>query len=252
MVNTITYPLEVVKTNQQISSSSAKSYEIIYDLFKKDGVAAFYRGFLPHLIKGMIRQTLWWPAIAYVPPILKKHNISSLQQCAITGCSIATLDALVNSPLEKWRVLSSIGHHPSLQLGSILKEGWSGFLPYWRRQSITWSLFLLGQGHFTKQYKKGEETKPLTGQQVLMTSAKLSLIANLIISPFDTLNTINQSGLNQTSKMVNEGLVKKVRQLYRGLPLNFLTMMINTTATVFLMDLIETRKHSKQNGVSHE
>jgi len=242
-VNTLTYPIEVVKTNQQVNFS-LKSYEAALRLFKSDGFKAFFRGFPAHFSKGMIRQTVWWPAIAYIPPKLSKYDLSSTEQSVILGTSVATADAVINSPLEKWRVLASVGKGSSINTRSIIKEGWSGFFPYWRRQSVTWSLFFIGQHHFNKPYKNGNENKRLTTFQVLSTSVKLSVIANLIINPFDTLNTIKQSGSGNNYQKSNFKLsFKNVRVLYRGLPLNFLSMMIQTSATVFLIDVIETNRH---------
>lgn len=238
-INTIVYPIEVIKTNQQINFS-LKSHEAALHLFKSSGFKGFFRGFSAHFSKGIIKQTVWWPAIAYIPPELTKYNLSSIEESLITGISVGTLDALVNSPLEKWRILASIDKKNSINNQSILKEGWSGFFPYWKRQSVTWSLFFIGQHHFNKPYKKKNENKPLTAFQVMSTSTKLSLIANLIINPFDTLNTIKQSGA-QDFKIS----LRSIRVLYRGFPLNFLSTMIQTIATVFLMDVIESNRDLK-------
>jgi hypothetical protein len=235
VVNTIVYPIEVIKTNQQVTFS-LKTHEAALNLFRSSGFKGFFKGFSAHFSKGIIKQTAWWPAIAYIPPELAKYNLSSTKKSLITGISVGTLDALVNSPLEKWRILASIDKKSSINHQSFLKEGWSGFFPYWRRQSVTWSLFFIGQHHFNKPYKKESGNKPLSVFQVVSTSTKLSLIANLIINPFDTLNTIKQSGA-QNFKMS----LRNVRILYRGFPLNFLSTMIQTTATVFLMDVIESK-----------
>lgn len=231
VVNTLTYPLEVIKTNLQVDRST-----------KTAGVAGLFKGFAPNFAKVIIRQSVWWPAVAYVPDKLSAYPLSSTQRSVILGVSVAAMETLVNSPLERWRILSSTGTDNQITIRSFLKDGWSGFFPYLWRQSMTWSLFFIGQHQFNKPYKKGHEQMQLTHIQVLTTATKLSLVANVIINPFDTINSIKQSG-GQLNFMENP--LKKLGVLYRGFPLNFAIMLIQTTATVWLMDVIETKRYSK-------
>lgn len=238
IVNTFTYPLEVIKTHQQTGVLSLAGHQVALQLLEKDGIKGFYKGFAPHFIKGIVRQTLWWPSIVYIPPFLGKRSFTPFQQCVITGLGIASMDAMLNSPLERWRVLAITGNNNERGKASRVSDGWKGSFPYMRRQWVTWTLFLIGQRHFNKPYKQENEAKQLALPQVLSTACKLSLIASLAINPFDTLNTIRQGGSDRKISFLK---VKDVAFLYRGFPVNFLINLIQTSGTVFVIDLIETQ-----------
>lgn len=222
LVNGSTYPLDVIKTNQQTSGFSAT--RIAHDLFKSEGLPAFYRGFAANMAKVVTRQTLWWPAIAYIPPALEQRGISGTPQRILTGLSIAALDALATTPFERRRVVQTLGKEPSS-----LQGNWTGLPSYFRRQAVIWSLFLVGQHYVTKKDMKNGA--PLTGFQILLASAKLSVVANLVITPLDTLHILRQSQSDIRPKLT-------IRFLYRGLPLNALMMHLQTAATIFVMDKI--------------
>lgn len=242
-VNVMNYPIETVKTNQQVQKAPTNAYSMAMKMFRSDGWHSFYQGFGPHLAKGVVKQTVWWPVITYMPPVLKKYQLSSFQESVATGCSVAALDALVNSPLEKWRVLASTGQSNSLSVRSIMFEGWSGFFPYFRRQSITWSLFFIGHHHFKKEYTGKDETGiVLTPLQTLNISFKISLIGSLIFSPFDMKNTIGQINKKGAFNNIRTLSTQNLRLLYRGFPLNFLSMLTQTTATIYLMNYIESKR----------
>lgn len=282
IVNLILYPTEVIKTNQQASSTSVKSYEVFKKLVKSHGLSSLYSGCSAQIGKTILRQGWWWPMIIYLPPVLEKQGVSTLGQQVLTGIGVGTIDTIFTTPLDKLRVLRSTQNHQNVTPSVLLKEGWKGAAAYWQRQSITWASLLYGQKYFRKSQQSKNEQGRLHFLSILDVSTRLSLIASLAITPFDSKNTRTQSeGFSSpsSSKMVpqqrkpvlervkmlyrsfsidsrnikkdenvvfanttlqlRKPLIDRLKLIYRGLPINFATMLIQTTATVFLIDRLE-------------
>jgi hypothetical protein len=249
LVQSLLYPLEVVKTNQQASTTYASSREVTSHLWKTKGPLAFYSGLSPHLAKTILRQAWWWPAIIYIPPALKERGYSTFMQQALAGVAVATIDAVITTPLEQKRILASVQKKTENLLPSPIKNGWVGVIPYWRQQSITWAALLVGQKHFReKRAKEPRIQKHSHFVDLLDTSLRLSAIAAIITTPFNTANVLKQSSgksLSQSVGKTNRSFFSSVRYMYRGLPLNFTMLMCQVSATVVLIDHLEPQKNRK-------
>ena len=238
VVSSCLYPLEVVKTRQQASATVQNSGSIALNLLRSEGIYSLYKGFAPNLLKGVIRQAVCWPGIAYIPPFLKEHGITGASEYAITGFSVGALDALMTYSLEKQRVLASIGSSKS---EIITEKGWKSGLSYWRRQGMVWSLLLLGKHHLAKP---DAQEKFLSAGQIINAACKMSLVASLIMTPLDVMNTLSMSGRQGQMKIseVRWFNVGQLKILYRGFPLIFFSMFMQTSATLLLMDRIEGKR----------
>ena len=100
-VHSLIYPLEVIKIRQQCSQGQTMSIRIAMALLRQEGIGAFYKGLTPQLLKTSIKQVWCWPMITGMPSILQRYQIDNLSQQAITGLSIATIDAAISTPLRK-------------------------------------------------------------------------------------------------------------------------------------------------------
>jgi hypothetical protein len=107
IVRTITHPIDVVRIRQQCSQNSENSVRLALTLFKQEGFSAFYKGLLPQLLKTSLKQVWCWPMITEIPIFLQRYQLEDLTRQAITGLSIATVDAIITTPLERAKILSA-------------------------------------------------------------------------------------------------------------------------------------------------
>ena len=107
LVHSLIYPLEVVKIRQQCSQDESKSIRIALKILQQEGVGAFYKGLAPQLLKTSIKQVWCWPMMTGMPSVLKRYQLENLGQQAFTGLSIATIDAVISTPLERAKIVSA-------------------------------------------------------------------------------------------------------------------------------------------------
>lgn len=238
------YPLEVIKTNQQMSEKLISGWAVTRQIWKDFGVKGFTQGFAPQLAKVLLRQGWWWPVIIYFPPLLSGYQVSPLMQQAITGVAVASVDTVVNSPLDRVRILLSTGKKRDMNFASFFRDGWQGAGPYWKKESVKWAAFLMGQHYFRKHLSSGDG-KPLSLFQIAQASFYLSFIANIAISPLDVITTLKQGkklSILESAHREKLPLLQILQRMYRGFPLNFTMTMLQITATVFLIDWLEVKK----------
>ena len=125
-VHSLIYPLEVIKIRQQCSQSESKSIRIALTLLRQEGIGAFYKGLAPQLLKTSIKQVWCWPMITGMPPVLQRYQIENLSQQTITGLSIATIDAVISTPLERAKILSAFRGTGKICSQNIYRDGWQG------------------------------------------------------------------------------------------------------------------------------
>lgn len=220
LVQSFIYPLEVIKTHQQLNVKSINCFQTTTHLFKTNGWTGFYRGLTPQLQKTVLKQAWCWPMIIEMPRVYNQWGISSLFQQFWTGMSIATLDALVTTPLEKLRITSIIKGNQSFAWN------WRGVGAHWLKLSVNWSTFLVAQKYFRDECRTSSE---LTIEQLMGIGVKVALVVSVCSAPADMLNTLKQGHDIGISK----GLLRK---MYRGWPLSATLLIINNIASVYLID----------------
>lgn len=230
-VETLLYPLEAVKIRQQCSHTSEKSIYIARRIFQQEGVSAFYKGLSPQLVKTGIKQIWCWPMIMGIPNFLKKYGIGTIHQQILTGFSIATVDALITTPLERAKVLSALSRKRSLSLASIYKDGWRGFTTYWAKRSINWCTFLTAQKYLRDCDHIESERRSFSALAKI--GIQVALIVSIVSAPFDIANTLKQAD-NQAlfSRLSRQGVWK----LYRGWPLNALSLIVHNVASIIVIE----------------
>jgi hypothetical protein len=206
-------------------------FQIARKIFKQEGVGAFYKGLTPQLIKTSLKQMWCWPMITAVPGYLHTYGLGEIQQQILTGLSIATVDAVITTPLERAKILSALMGRASISLSNIYKEGWQGFSTYWAKRSVNMVTFLTAQ-----QYFRDHERSP-SGQISLAALIKTGILVAIILScvsaPLDLVNTLKQSRNLSLSYIFNRhGGIK----LYRGWPINSFSLSIHNVASVILIE----------------
>lgn len=237
-VHTLIYPLEVVKIRQQCSKNAEKSIQIASELFQKEGFGAFYSGLPPQLLKTSLKQVWCWPMITGVPDFLQRYGIGDIQRQILTGLSIATIDATITTPLERIKIISASTGKGSFSLLNAYKDGWRGYSTHLAKLSMNWGAFLTAQ-EYLRARSKSESDQPLTLPQLAKVGAQVALIVSLVGAPLDIANTLKQAkNLSPSSLLVGN----RISKLYRGWPLNALSLVVHNVASVVVID-----KLSEQN-----
>ncbi len=231
-VHSLIYPLDVVKIRAQ--NSSEKSHKIAAKLFKEEGIRGFYRGLSPQLVKTSIKQAWVWPIITTMPQTLDRYEIGDFQKQAMTGMSIAIIDASVTTPLERAKILSAASSTKKYSVFDMYKEGWRGYSTHLSKLSVNWVVFLTAQKHLRDQ-QSAQSKEKLSLPQLAKIGVQVAFIVSLAAAPFDVANTLKQTQ--------NIGLLQLLSQrnfsrFYRGFPLNFLGLTIHNIASIVLIDRI--------------
>lgn len=229
-VHTCIYPLEVVKIRLQ-SSPIKKSLHVALEILQREGLGAFYKGLAPQLLKTSIKQLWCWPMMAGVPSIFERYHIENLQQQALTGLSIATVDAAISTPLERAKIVSALKGKGPFCLKKVYKEGWRGFATHWSKLSVNWTVFLTAQKYLRDQASESS-AQPLTSPELIKIGVQVALLVSLASAPFDLANT---QKMGQNLKMASFFSKGNFSQFFRGWHLNFVSLCIHNIASIALM-----------------
>jgi len=231
-VHSLIYPMEVIKVQQQQHFNQEKSYQVFFRLFKEGGFASFYRGILPQLMKTSIKQAWCWPIIVELPAYLRQYNVKPFTQQAATGLAIASIDAIISTPLERAKMLSIVAAKSSFSLRKIYKNGWFGLVTHWAKLTIAWSTFLVSQKYLREKYSN----QKLTLYQSIIVGIKVAAVVSIASAPFDVANTLKQSQ-NKNLTFLFSG--HPLRNMYRGWPLNALSLIIHNTASIVVINQLD-------------
>lgn len=231
-VHSLIYPLEVIKIRQQCSQNTSKSLRIAMDLLRQEGIGVFYKGLTPQLLKTSIKQVWCWPMITGMPSMLQGYQIKNLSQQAMTGLSIATIDAAISTPLERAKILSAFRGTSKFCLQNAYRDGWRGFAAHWSKLSVNWVAFLTAQKHLRDQ-SSGSSKDSLSFPQLTKIGVEVALIVSLVSAPFDIANTLKQAQNLAPSHLLSRNGIFK---MYRGWPLNALSLIIHNIASVTLIE----------------
>lgn len=231
-VHTLIYPLEVVKIRQQCSQDGSKSLRIALTLFQQEGMGVFYTGLAPQLLKTSIKQIWCWPMIAGMPTIFQRCQIENLGQQVLTGFSIATVDAAISTPLERAKILSAFKGTGKFSLKNAYRDGWQGFSTHWSKLSVNWVAFLTAQKHL-RDRSSGLSGHPLSFAELSKIGVQVALIVSFASAPFDVANTLKLAQNLTPSHLFSRQAIFK---LYRGWPLNALSLVIHNIASVIVIE----------------
>lgn len=231
-VHTLIYPLEAVKIRQQCSHDQSKSLRVALTLFRKEGIAAFYKGLAPQLLKTSIKQVWCWPMITGMPSIFQRYQIEKLAQQVLTGLLIATIDAAISTPLERAKILSAFQGTSKFSLKNAYRDGWQGFSTHWSKLSVNWITFLTFQKYLRDQ-SSGPSGQPLSFPELTKIGVQVALVVSLVSAPFDIANTLKHAQNLTPSHLFSR---HRMLKFYRGWPLNALSLVIHNIASVVLIE----------------
>lgn len=231
-VHSLIYPLEVIKIRQQCSQGESKCVRIAMNVMREEGIGAFYKGLAPQLVRTSIKQFWCWPMVTEMPSVLQRYQVGNLGQQVITGISIATIDAAISTPLERAKILSASRGANKFCFQSAYREGWQGFPTHWCKLSVNWVAFMTAQKHL-RDRSSGSSKDSLSFSQLTKIGVEVALIVSLVSAPFDIANTLKQAQNLTSSQLLS---LNRVFKLYRGWPLNALSLIIHNIASVTLIE----------------
>jgi hypothetical protein len=243
IVDSLNYPLYVIKTKQQCSLSpeSEKGATIAKNLFHKEGFSGFYRGLSVKLTQSCLKPVWQWPLITNIPLLLERYRLTDFEKQTITGFSIASIDATIATPLERVKILRASGVRKRVSLIQSYKEGWKGYLIYLQRQSVFWISCLTIQEYFRNQEKKKKEE--ISSLNLVKIGVKTGISVSVIGAPFDIANTLKQTTNKTLKDLFKE---RKARFLFRGWPLQASMLTIHNIGSAFTLNALkktEDRPH---------
>lgn len=244
-VNTLLYPLDVIKTHQQSHRNKEHSYQVCKRLWTHHGPLSFFDGLSSQLFKSTLRQIWTWPLVMGIPYQLTAYQAPQPAKFVFTAICIATVDAGITTPLEKRRVLA-ITHAKKTSLKELVsqgKKGWSGFDAHWLKLVVRWSAFLNAQDYFRDRIRRQYKLEKLSYPHLIQAGVQTAAVISLAIAPFDVSNTLRQStGLSFWQQFANDrqGLLSNaasaVRKGFRGWPMTATSMIVHNVASVILME----------------
>lgn len=238
MVHGIIYPLQVMKVRQQCDPR-AKTSQIFWSLFQKEGPTAFYAGFSHQLLQTSLKQLWCWPMMTGLPLFFEQQGVEKREQQICTGITIATIDALTTLFLERHKLQLAAGERRSSFWKN--KEGWRGYSTHWSRLSINWVVFLTAQHHLRERAHRQNEG-PLSLPQLLTIGTQVAFLVSVASAPFDFANTRKQVQNVNLSASLRQG---RASLLYRGWPFYALSLTIHNVASVFLLETLQLKTLQK-------
>ncbi len=228
-VDTFMYPFEVVKIHQQKPGNQEKSHHIAWRLFNQSGCGVFYHGFRQEVYKTCLK-AFSWPIIMELPRILELWNLGPLTQQAVTGITIGTASAAVSTPLEQRRIVSIAKENKSYSI-------YQGFGFHWAKLTVAWTVFLVAQKDLRSRYLAHTRQEKLTVLQLSTVGAVVALLVSIASAPFDVAST-RKMGHNVTLVFFRE----VPRTWLRGLPLSAFIRVVNSVASVILIDRLNRQR----------
>lgn len=263
-VEVINHPLKTVKIHQQTGlyppqSSSKRILEIARAIYTKHGISGFYVGFGSQTSRSLIKPAWQWPLITQFPDALEYQfsiTNSSAKQ-AVCGCVIATLDSLIATPIEKRMIRSVLKHEKAPSWKHILwprngfiQETWGGFGSVWRKQTVAWSAFLTSQSFF-REFFVTEKKGYIPLKNCIMVGTLSATVVFAFSALFDYGQTIKQGhniDLRQAFSQSTLPFNQKLKMVYKGSSLYFISLVINNIGSAILLHHFENLKQRKSHS----
>ncbi len=230
-VATMLRPLEVLKIRQQCASGRERRViDVVKVILRSEGGRGFYAGLLPKLMKRGLQQGLNWPMIVFLPPFFRSYGYGSTEQKILTGGSIALFNTILQ-PLEQATIKSAVSGKMGFSKIRLDWSVWQGGATSLAKRSVSMTTFLIVQMHLNKQYRISNGQ--VSGVNVLKIGIQSALVVSIVAAPFDVANTLRQAQGESLLSVLKGG---RIARLYRGMPLNFLALVVHNVASAALMD----------------
>lgn len=229
-VHVLIYPLEVIKIRLQSSQNDA-ILNIAKCIFQEMSFLGFYKGFSAQVIKTGVKQIWCWPLIYYFPQTIKDPSFNELHKQALTGLSIAMVDACISTPLERAKIVAIVSNRANNVFQNVYKNGYKGFFFHWMKLSVCWVSFLTTQQYLRDQKKLQKQTISL--KDLMEIGVKTAFVVSFLAAPFDLLSTHGFLKSSSCKKMTSS---KSLKVSLRTIPITFTALVVQNISSVFLID----------------
>ena len=249
------HPLDCLKTNMQALPNNHSALAMTKQIYRTNGLAGFYRGYVPNTLRVVLKQIYRWPMMLFIPLGLDSLNLFKRSEMnkMVTALVIAHFECFIITPLERikvWLMTSFKGKGGVLYfftknkrtLGSQLL---AGLRPVYAKQMVSWVTFLVADDYFrTKAHKYFKTDSPLDFWILLIISIIIGIINTLCIMPFDCVKTHHQknttTGKRKLFKTMHE-IYKThgLSGLYNGWKVRLLQYIVHASFTVTILERLE-------------
>jgi len=253
----IEHPFDTIKTQWQKKFNFQKATEVSSHIYKETGIAGFYRGLTPNLLKSSCKNLFRLPAMIYLPDIYKKSvkdvpfYFDSLPKI-MAGISFVNFEVYVLTPLERLKVFlmtenSSISGFFKKYKGDIRHQLFKGLGPTYWKSNVGLLTFILSNHYLKRFWKECLGRKGFSPADYLGISSLVGLTCTFTTMPFDFLKTqaqIETQDKNEKPKGTIKSLLEhyqksQLKMLYTGWNLRFSQTLINSTIGVILLETLE-------------
>jgi hypothetical protein len=161
----LVHPLDVIKTRQQTDGGSVVA--VSRALFQEGGVAGFYRGVTPQVLRSVVNGLWVWPAKKRSLEWQQEHtSLPPAAQHVVTGTAVAGVTVCMTNPLDKTKIDLMMPGKPKVSFRELLANGWKGIGTNWANTAVNYSTFLVAQKYFQKTTAPSPHQKLEIGTKV--------------------------------------------------------------------------------------
>lgn len=234
------------------------------EIYKNYGLKqGFYAGFLPSLVRGVIKQVYRWPLMLVLPQFFSKVIPDSLQKTYTSlpkissGMTLAAIDTFIVCPLERLKVCLQTKRN-DLNIRTFFRENnrevakslFRGLEPLFYRQMISWVSFLYTDFKFKELARAFLGLTPkdqLENSHLLFISALVGVTNIAIVMPFDATKTLYQQHSDDFAKLKMRETMKIVyksggiKAFYYGWQPRLIQYIIQSLFTVTALERLEEK-----------
>lgn len=239
----VEHPLDYVKTTLQASGAKNSIRSIMRSTYTKDGIKGFYAGVIPNTARVALKQAYRWPLMLGLPSFFQ-NNLFDKQdhpvlQKSLTGLTIASIESVIVTPLEKFKVWLMTNQNADKTLKNMLTSSNNPFKDLniiYPRQIVAWGSLLSVDEALKNYARKKNNNQPLTFSNLTAISASVGVINTAAIMPLDTVKTLVQ----KHNPWPNQGVIKTVYSAYKAYGINGLYAGWQIRMTQYMLQALLT------------
>lgn len=211
---TLCYPLELIKTRQQMANFKLNNIKYSKRIYYKGGISLFYKGFMPRLVSVVPIKTLYWVSQTEINNFFFKKNINKNISLLTSSLSTSLIITLVDNPIEI--IKTNIIQKNRIGYPYLIKN--YGFIANYIRNFFFSYLINLSLNR----------DKSDNFLHNFIYSGSAGLTASIITQPIDFLKTRKQNSNSSYYKIYKKNNYKNLfKGLYSRSLLNFISVGIS-------------------------
>jgi solute carrier family 25 (mitochondrial folate transporter), member 32 len=210
--STTIYPMEVIKTNYQVSRYSKQNFsaiQIVKNIWKQDKFKGFYRGLSPHLMTQPMFYGIYFQSNKFKHLLPSTNNI--IGDKFIASFTAGMIASTVSNPFFVIRTrfqTSAIGQRaPNISIYNVYKDIYKKEGLIGLQKGLPSTLF--NNSKLVIQFPLYDYLKERT-DNIFLSSFTAKIISNTIFYPFDLIRT------NQRNSKVKLNIMQTAKHIYQN------------------------------------